>query len=89
MNLKEIRISNGFTQVQMVEKMFMEQTTYSKKKEAFRPSIQMNGNAYLKFWKFHGKICKEQCANCQLHPKRKTNTPPKSPKMFGTSRFNL
>jgi transcriptional regulator with XRE-family HTH domain len=37
MNLKEIRISNGFTQVQMVEKMLMEQTTYSKKERGISP----------------------------------------------------
>lgn len=37
MNLKEIRLSKGFTQKQMAEKMAMEQTTYSKKERGISP----------------------------------------------------
>ena len=37
MNLKEIRVSKGFTQKQMAEKMAMEQTTYSKKERGISP----------------------------------------------------
>uniref|UniRef100_UPI00404A7C84 helix-turn-helix domain-containing protein n=1 Tax=Flavobacterium sp. TaxID=239 RepID=UPI00404A7C84 len=37
MNLKEIRVSKGFTQNQMAEKMAMEQTTYSKKERGISP----------------------------------------------------
>ena len=37
MNLKEIRVSKGFTQNQMAEKMTMEQTTYSKKERGISP----------------------------------------------------
>ena len=37
MNLKEIRVSKGFTQNQMAEKMAIEQTTYSKKERGISP----------------------------------------------------
>ena len=37
MNLKEIRVSKGFTQNQMAEKMDIEQTTYSKKERGISP----------------------------------------------------
>jgi transcriptional regulator with XRE-family HTH domain len=37
MNLKEIRLSKGFTQKQISEKMAVEQTTYSKKERGISP----------------------------------------------------